>query len=245
MNSLGKWINSACAHLGLRVRRLFSALVVTALAVGGLGAVTAAGSAVSVGAAAAQSGNNETTMSQNNLRNSWDPNEPALTPAAAQNGSFGQIFSTSVKGQVYSQPLIVGSTLVVTTEDDNVYGMNASTGAILWKTSLGTPFTITTCADLTPHIGSTSTPVYDPSTNTVYVLALVHEISFQWHLFGLNLSTGAITYKQRIVGHPTNDKNLTFSALPQDQRPGLILMNGWVYGASASHCDHDSYDGYV
>jgi hypothetical protein len=245
MSSLGKWINSACAHIGLRVRRLFSALVVTALAVGGLGAVTAAGSAVSVGAAAAQSGNNEFTMSQNNLRNSWDPNEPALTPAAASGGSFGQIFSTSVNGQVYAQPLIVGSTLVVTTENDQVYGLNASTGAILWKTSLGTTFPISSCQDLTPNMGSTSTPVYDPSTNTVYVLAIVKEISFQWHLFGLNASTGAITYKQRIVGHPTNDSNLTFDPIVQDQRPGLLLMNGWVYGAFASHCDHGSYDGYV
>src|SRR5579863_854902 len=29
----------------------------------------------------------ETTVSQNDLRDGWDPNEPALTPAALQNGS--------------------------------------------------------------------------------------------------------------------------------------------------------------
>ena len=91
----------------------------------------------------------------------------------------------------------------------------------------------------------TSTGVYDPSTGTVYELGLVHETSWQWHLFGLSVSTGAITFKQRIVGHPTNDSQLTFSALPEGQRAGLLLMNGWVYAAFASHCDHDSYDGYV
>src|SRR5258708_5852848 len=81
------------------------------------------------------------------------PNEPTLTPAAARGGQFGQIFSTSVNGQVYSQPLVVGSTLIVTTENNWVYGMNASTGAILWSANLGKPYNITSCNDLTPNIG--------------------------------------------------------------------------------------------
>ena len=79
----------------------------------------------------------------------------------------------------------------------------------------------------------------------MYEHGLVHETSWQWHLFGLNVSTGAITFKQRIVGHPTNDPHLSFSALPQDQRTGLLLMNGWVYAAFASHCDNTPYAGYV
>ena len=61
----------------------------------------------------------------------------------------------------------------------------------------------------------------------------------------LNASTGAISYKRRLVGHPANDKNLTFRPLLQNQRPGLLLMNGWVYAAFASYCDHGSYAGYV
>lgn len=252
MNLSGKWANSACAHLGLRTRRLVLALAVTALAVGGVSAVTAARPAVTGGAMVAKtvatavaSSSNETTMSQNKLRDSWDPNEPALTPAAVGNGSFGEIFSTSVNGQVYAQPLVVGSTLIATTENDWVYGMNASTGAILWSTQLGTPYHITTCNQPGPQIGSTSTPVYDPSTGSVYVLALVGTTSYSWELFGLSLSTGAITYTQQIGGQPTNDPSLTFSALSEDQRPGLLLMNGWVYGAFASYCDQGSYDGYV
>ena len=235
----------------------FSVLAVAAVAAAGLTAVAAAGPA---GAVATHAGRHhhaapvapgsgpagdETTVSQNDLRDGWDPSEPALTPAALQNGSFGQIFKTSVNGQVYGQPLVVGNTLVVATENDWVYGLNATTGATLWKTSLGTAYHITTCSNLTPNIGVTSTGVYDPSTGTVYELGLVHETSWQWHLFGLNVSTGAITFKQRIVGHPTNDSHLSFSALPQGQRASLLLMNGWVYAAFASHCDHGSYDGYV
>jgi hypothetical protein len=251
MTSLGKWVVFARARTALGARKSFSVLAVAAVSAAGLAAAGPAGAAATRpaahhrAAASAALAGDETTMSQNNLRNSWDPNEPTLTPAAASGGSFGQIFSTSVNGQVYSQPLVVGSTLIVTTENNWVYGMNASTGAILWSTNLGKPYNITSCNDLTPNIGSTSTPVYDPSTGTVYILALVNEISLQWHMFGLNASTGAITYKQRIAGHPTNDSGLTFNATVQGQRPGLLLMNGWVYGAFSSHCDHGSYDGYV
>jgi hypothetical protein len=256
MISLGKWGISARARIALGARNSFSVLAVAAV-VAGLTAVAAAGPA---GAAATHPGrqhhaapvapgsgpsNDETTVSQNDLRDGWDPNEPTLTPAALQNGSFGQIFKTAVNGQVYGQPLVIGNTLVVATETDWVYGLNATTGVTLWKTSLGTPYHITTCSNLTPNIGVTSTGVYDPSTGTVYELGLVHETSWQWHLFGLNVSTGAITFKQRIVGHPTNDSHLSFSALPQGQRASLLLMNGWVYAAFASHCDHGSYDGYV
>ena len=260
MKSLGNGIVSVCARATPRARRLFSALTATALAGAGFcviagagpaGAAAAAGAAavnsaaVNSAAVSAAPAGDETTVSQNDLRDGWDQDEPALTPAAVKGGQFGQVFRTAVNGQVYSQPLIIGNTLVVSTENDWVYGLNATTGAIKWQTSLGPAYHITTCNDLTPNIGVTSTGVYDPSTGTVYVMGLVHEISWEWHLFGLNVNTGAITFKQRIVGHPTNDPHLSFSALPEDNRPGLLLMNGWVYTAFASHCDHGSYNGYV
>jgi glucose dehydrogenase len=190
MTSLGKWVILTRARTALGARKSFSVLAVTAVAAAGLAAVAGAGTA---GAAATHAGrhhraasvapgsgpsNDETTVSQNDLRDGWDPNEPTLTPAALQNGSFGQIFKTAVNGQVYGQPLVVGNTLVVATENDWVYGLNATTGAVLWKTSLGPPYHITSCPDLTPDIGVTSTGVYDPSTGTVYEMALVHEINW-------------------------------------------------------------------
>ncbi len=233
-----------------RGRRLCSAVVATALALAGFAAVAGAGPAGATTSARAKAvtsaiSPDEPTASQNDLRTGWDPNEPTLTPAVVNGPTFGQVFSTAVNGQVYAQPLVVGSTLIVATENDWVYGLNAATGAVLWKTSLGTPYTITSCQDLTPNIGDTSTPVYDPSTGTVYVMALVKEINIEYHLFGLNVTTGAITLKKRIVGSPTNDSHISFDAVQQGQRPGLLLMNGWVYAAFASHCDHEPYAGYV
>jgi Abnormal spindle-like microcephaly-assoc'd, ASPM-SPD-2-Hydin/PQQ-like domain len=237
-------------HAGRRGHGLGAVVAVAALALAGLSGAAAAPAAAAprgqhAGGAAHAVRNDEDTASQNDLRTGWDPDEPGLSPSVVSGGTFGQVFKTAVNGQVYAQPLVVGSTLIVATENDWVYGLNATTGAVLWSTSLGTPYHITTCADLTPNIGATSTPVYDPSTGTVYVMALVKEINIEFHLFGLNVTTGAITFKQRIVGSPTNDSHISFDAVQQDQRPGLLLMNGWVYAAFASHCDHKPYAGYV
>src|SRR5690349_19398801 len=100
-------------------RRSFSVLLVTAMSAAGLTAVAAAGPA---GAAATRTAGHhqvaapaadETTGAQNNLRNGWDPNEPALTQAAVEGGQFGQVFKTAVNGQVYAQPLVVGNTVIV------------------------------------------------------------------------------------------------------------------------------------
>ena len=62
----------------------------------------------------------EVTVSRNDLRTGWDQDEPALSPSAVRSGRFGQLFSTAVNGQVYAQPLVVGSTVIVATENDRV-----------------------------------------------------------------------------------------------------------------------------
>jgi hypothetical protein len=134
----------------------------------------------------------EVTVSQNDLRTGWDQNERALPPSVVGGGHFGQLFSTAVNGQVYAQPLVVGSHVIVATENDWVYGLNSVTGAVAWSVSLGTPWdTSAVCGDLSPDVGVTSTPVYDPATGTVYlVAATVVNSAVQYHLFGVNPRTG-------------------------------------------------------
>ena len=188
----------------------------------------------------------DVTASLDNLRTGWDPNEPGLSPAVVGGGTFKQLFKTTVNGQVYAQPVVVGSTVIVATENDWVYGLDAATGAVQWKTSLGTPYNITTCSDLTPHIGVTGTPVYDPDTGDVYLFGqTVSSGSPHWYLFGISASTGAIAMKRLISGTPTNDSHFTFHPAYQMPRTGVLLMNGSVYAGFASHCDHNSYVGFV
>jgi hypothetical protein len=192
----------------------------------------------------------EVTVSQDDLRTGWDPAEPAMTPADVK--TFGQLFSTPVNGEVYAQPLVIGSTVIVATENDMVYGLDAATGAVQWQTSLGTPYHITSCTDLTPDVGVTGTPVYDPPAagsggdGTVYMVAqTVPKKTPGYSLFGIDPVTGAITEQVPIGGKPTNDSHITFDAAQQLERPGLLLMNGSVYAAFGSHCDHQPYAGFV
>ena len=193
---------------------------------------------------------NETTISQDNLRTGWDPQEPTLTPRNISGRTpgyrFGQVFKTAVIGQVYAQPLVVGSTVIVATEEDYVYGLNATTGAVKWRTHLGTPYAITGCIDLSPYVGVTGTPVYDPANGDVYMFAQVVLASGPaYEMFGINAGTGAVVIKRSISGAASNDSDIKFNATNELARPGLLLMNGWVYAAFGSHCDHSPYVGFV
>ncbi|MHB1431345.1 MAG: choice-of-anchor D domain-containing protein, partial [Streptosporangiaceae bacterium] len=196
----------------------------------------------------------EVTASQNLLRDGWDPNEPGLSPQVLQSGSFGQIFATPVNGQVYAQPIVAGQTVVVATQNDYVYGLNAATGAINWSVSLGTPWPTATaaCTDVTPNVGVMSTPVYDPSTGTVYLISEVvppgadaYHPEFFMHALNAQTGTELPGWPVQIKGAPVNDPTRPFYPYAEWQRPALLLMGGSVYAAFASHCDQQPFDGYV
>lgn len=218
------------------MKRILSAAAVVSLAV--LPAVTRSAPVARA---------SEVTVSQDNLRTDWDPGEPALTPSAVGSSSFGELFSTAVNGQVYAQPLVVGSTVIVATDNDWVYGLNAATGAVDWSVSLGTPWASgSICSDLAPNTGVTGAPVYDASTGAVYLVAVtIVNAKPAYNFYGISAATGAITEKMPISGSPTNDSSITFNAAQQWERPGLLLMNGWVFTAFGSHCDNPPYVGFV
>ena len=74
-----------------------------------------------------------------------------------------------------SQPLTYtppgrGQVVIAMSESNNVYVLDAATGSIITSRYLGTPFTAVDaqCADISPTIGITSTPVIDPGSNTLY-----------------------------------------------------------------------------
>jgi len=228
-------------------------------------ALTLAASGLVLGARTSAHANDDTppgdpTISSNNLRDGWDADEPDLLPANVTASDFGPLFTTPVDGQVYAQPLVVKQsddstgTLIIATEDDYVYGMNPVSGAIEWTDHLGTAWSsdVLGCGDLEPDIGVTSTPVYDPSSNTVYVMAKqapdgAESTDPVWQLHALDASTGAerAGWPATISGHPDNDPSETFDSETEAQRPGLLLLDGVVYAGFASYCDHQPYNGYV
>jgi hypothetical protein len=233
----------------LSARRLVLAMTGLALTLGALPALTGA----MTGTAAISARADDVTASQDLMRNGWDSGEPNMGPSVVP--TFTQLFDTPVSGQVYAQPLVVGSTVVVATENDWIYGLDAATGAVNWSTHIGTAWNITkspvpklaNCGDLAPMVGVTGTPVYDPTSGHVYFFAnaLNANGNPRFYLFGIDPTNGNVTAKVLIWGHPSNDANLTFDPQYQGERTGALLMNGWVYRAFASHCDKQPYAGYV
>lgn len=195
-----------------------------------------------------------TTAGYSNLRDDWDSHEPALEPADVRSGSFGKLFEAKLQGSIYSQPLVYENHVIVTTEKANAYAINATTGAIVWKRNFGKPFTSKAvhCSDLAPYLGSTSTPVIDPSTGTIYMTTRLLEggravSNGVWYLQAISAATGQerAGFPVKISGTPYNTPGVPFNEHWAQQRPGLLLLDGVVYIGFASDCDFQPYRGIV
>jgi hypothetical protein len=151
--------------------------------------------------------------------------------------------STPLDGPIWGEPLVDGLTVYVATENDTVYALNALSGAILWQRHLATavPSGKLPCGDIAPTVGITSTPVIDPATGRIYVVADTWNGSNAAHeLYGLNLSNGSVA-----VGPVGVDPS---GSLPLDQlqRASLALDAGKViigYGGNDGDCG--SYHGWL
>ncbi len=197
----------------------------------------------------------EITNSGDNLRTGWYPDEPSITPQLVSGGTFGQLWSAPVEGQVYAQPLLDDGTLFVATENNKVYGLDPTTGALKWSQplSLGTPWNPNDigCGDLTPSVGVTATPVIDPATHIAYLTHKTYESgnsgAANWYMDAVDVATGAEEpgFPVALSGAAQNAPGQSFPATKELQRPGLLLLEGVVYAAFGSHCDIAPWQGWV
>jgi hypothetical protein len=206
-------------------------------------------------------------------RTGWNATETVLTQATVDAAHFGRRTTYSVDGAVYAQPLFlpgltvgngVHNTVFVATEHDSVYAFDADvTGAAaapLWHRSLlpsgAKPLSAkqdVTCAAISPEVGITGTPVIDPATGTLYVVATFRagdDIRFELH--ALDVRSGrdtvpAVRIEATEHGTARDAVNGTLSFVPryEQQRMGLLLLNGTVYVAFASYCDEDPSHGWI
>lgn len=214
-----------------------------------------------------------TTQAFDNAHSNWNPNETQLTVASVKAG-FGPLFQRTLDGQVYAQPLYLPNlnmgtlgthnVVFIATEANSVYAFDADTAqAPLWKANL-TPSgeTLQVSSDYNntriPHVGISSTPVIDTSSNTIYVVAASKTTStpavFHQRLHALDVTTGQErTNSPRDIqakypgtgGIQDGHGNVVFDPLILFNRPGLLLFNGMIYTAWGSHEDNGTYQGWV
>jgi hypothetical protein len=133
-------------------------------------------------------------------RDGANTQEYALTPANVNTSTFGKLFSCTVDGAVYAQPLWVANLMVggnrhdvvfVATAHDSLYAFDADASPCLklWQVSLidtnhgATPGEVTVPSgptnyavgqgggDITPEVGVIGTPVIDPVSGILYVVS--------------------------------------------------------------------------
>ncbi|MFE2214107.1 choice-of-anchor D domain-containing protein [Streptomyces canus] len=230
-----------------RVRRRTWLLSVVAAAVAAL-----IGTTISLIASSAQADQN--TQGVDNLRTNWDQDESSLSPAVVQSSAFGRLFATKLDGQIYAQPLVRGDQVIAVTESNTLYGLDRTTGAIEWSKNYGPawPASAIGCGDLVPNVGATATPVYDPDTDSLYFTTKVDDGTAThrhptWLMHAVDPASGAERpgWPVTIEGSPVNDPGNSFDAFYEQQRPGLLLMDGVVYAGFGGHCDAWPYRGYV
>ncbi len=218
---------------------------------------------------------NVTTWRYDATRQGQNTRETQLAPGNVNTASFGKLRSFAVDGSVYAQPLymaalpIAGGThnvVYVATEHDSVYAFDADGNQTLWQASLidqahGAAAGATTVpngdvgsSDIVPEVGITSTPVIDPAAKTIYVVAKSKENgSYVLRLHALDLATGAERPNSPVViggsvpgnGSGSSGGQVGFAPKLALQRAGLLLLNGHVYFAAASHGDNGPYHGWV
>ncbi|MGC2182664.1 MAG: IPT/TIG domain-containing protein, partial [Terriglobales bacterium] len=209
-------------------------------------------------------------------------NETILNTSNVKVSGFGKLFWRTVDGYIYAQPLYVPdlsiqgashNVVYVATQHNSVYAFDADDPAQtlpLWHVNLGTPVPSQDICivsgdtnagdcpflDINPEIGITSTPVIDPSTSIMYVVAKTKNLGDgTWHFFlhALDLQTGVerlggpVELTGQVSGGGTGSSGgiLSFSPLFHLQRPGLLLLNGVVYIGFGSIGDIGAFHGWI
>ncbi len=167
----------------------------------------------------------------NNARTGFIPGVPDPT-------GLTSLWKQPLDGAVYAEPLVIDGRVIVATENDTLYALDAHTGQLQWRTSVGTPVpqAVLPCGNIDP-LGITGTPVYDPQTGLVFSVA---EIQGPAHiLVGVDLKTGEVKVR-RVVDPPGTDPQT------EQQRAALALYGGMVYMAFGGlYGDCGDYHGLV
>jgi hypothetical protein len=225
---------------------------------------------LALAAAMAQAQVSVTTYHNDNSRTGQNVLETTLTPANVNSTQFGKLFTNTVDGAIYAQPLYLANVSIgggthnvvyVATQHDSVYAFDADTGTLYWQKSLvpsgGSSVSSGTdlnCGDIATEVGITGTPVIDATTGTLYVVAKVkvNGVILQY-LHALDVSTaaekfaGPVSIQASVSGTASDGSGgiVAFNARQENQRAALLLENGHLVIGWSAHCDNSPWHGWV
>jgi len=135
--------------------------------------------------------------------------------------SLNRLWNVQLDGAVYAEPLVVGGHVLIATEGDSLYSLDAATGKLQWRTHVGTPVPLSTlpCGNIDP-LGITGTPVYDRATGLIFAVA---QIRGPGHiLVGVDLLTGQLKVRRSVDTDGMDPR-------AHQQRGALTLAHGMIY----------------
>lgn len=189
------------------------------------------------------------TQKNNNLSRDGLYIDAAFTPGNAANLTRDLNFLGTVVGNVHAQPLYIeggpnGPMVIVVTASNNVYALNADTGAVIWsRTDIGPAVTSgLPCGNINP-VGIIGTPVVDLPSRSLFFDALIDGTPKKHFVYSLNVDTGATNANWPV---DVNTAVPGFTSLVEEERGGLALVNGIVYVPFSGYFgDCGSYHGWV
>ena len=218
-----------------------------------------------LGASLAQAQTDVLVSHYDSGRTGQNLNETTLTLPNVNVGTFGKVYAFAVDGYTYAQPLYKSNLTIpgkgtfnvvfVATEHGSVYALDADTATPLWRQSFINPGagltsrTSNNTDDIVPEVSITSTPVIDPVSGTLYVVAETVQTGAPayYRLHALDMTTGADKVTPALIQASvgTGVTPLKIDAATSQQRPGLVLSNGVVYIGFGSNGDNFPWVGWL
>ena len=214
------------------------------------------------------------TYHNDNARTGQNLNETVLTSSNVNSTTFGKLAAYTLDGRVDAQPLYVSSVtipgqgvhnlLIVPTEHNSVYAVDADPGTVIWQDSDAQNWgTALRRSRLWPSVSGDRSDQHAVIDRThtlspngfVYAVAMSKDVSgtyFQ-RIHALDLARGTelmggpteIQATFPGTGDGTNGTDVVFAPGQYKERVGLLLLNGTVYLGWASHCDIRPYTGWI
>jgi hypothetical protein len=200
-------------------------------------------------------------------------NNHNMDPAVVGSAQFGLLYKTRLPGayngvneQIFSQPLVYTLSdgiqyVFIATTQNNLYKLNAKTGAIVLQRNLHIPFLtadLDGCVDINPLIGVTATGVIDPATDVWYLTAKTYVDQnptgpkrrpngrYYIHAVDTNTLAEKPNFPVDLEGMVArNNPVRSFNGGIHHQRPALLQAGQYVYAGFASHCVQYNFTGWI